>query len=39
MEQIRERKYYEKYIRSKARLLGIVFNENKEIECRFEILG
>ncbi|MDR3124764.1 MAG: ATP-binding protein [Endomicrobium sp.] len=36
MEQIRERKYYEKYMRSNPTLLGIVFNENKEIRCKIE---
>ncbi|MDR1243969.1 MAG: PD-(D/E)XK nuclease domain-containing protein, partial [Endomicrobium sp.] len=36
MGQIRERKYYEKYISSKPTLLGIVFSGNKEIACKFE---
>jgi Holliday junction resolvase-like predicted endonuclease len=36
MDQIKERKYYEKYIRSKPTLLGILFSEKKEIKCKFE---
>jgi Holliday junction resolvase-like predicted endonuclease len=38
MDQIKERKYYEKYINRKEEvaLLGIVFSEKKEIKCKFE---
>jgi hypothetical protein len=36
MGQIREKKYYEKYINNNPILLGIVFSENKDIACRFE---
>jgi hypothetical protein len=38
MDQIKERKYYEKCINRKEEvaLLGIVFGENKDIKCRFE---
>ncbi|MDR1522843.1 MAG: ATP-binding protein [Endomicrobium sp.] len=41
MEQIRTKKYYEKYVgsdgnRNKVVLLAIGFSENKEIVCRFE---
>jgi Holliday junction resolvase-like predicted endonuclease len=36
--QIRERKYYEKYMKDNPTLLGIVFNENKKIKCRFETI-
>ncbi|MDR2066257.1 MAG: PD-(D/E)XK nuclease domain-containing protein, partial [Endomicrobium sp.] len=36
MEQIRENKYYEKYISSNPTLLAIAFSENKDIGCRFE---
>jgi hypothetical protein len=38
MCQIKERKYYEKYIKRKEEvaLLGIVFGEKKEIRCKFE---
>ncbi|MDR2645083.1 MAG: ATP-binding protein [Endomicrobium sp.] len=40
MDQIKERKYYEKYINRKEEvaLLGIVFGEGKEIRCKFESL-
>jgi Holliday junction resolvase-like predicted endonuclease len=36
MEQIRENKYYEKYISTNPILLAIVFSEKKDIGCRFE---
>ncbi|MDR1523332.1 MAG: ATP-binding protein [Endomicrobium sp.] len=36
MEQIKERKYYEKYASSEVRLLAIAFGGNKEIGCKFE---
>jgi Holliday junction resolvase-like predicted endonuclease len=36
MEQIRNTRYYEKYISSNPTLLAIVFSENKDITCRFE---
>jgi hypothetical protein len=34
--QIRDRKYYEKYVGKEVSLLAIVFGENKEIRCKFE---
>jgi hypothetical protein len=36
MKQIKDNKYYEKYISSNPTLLGIVFSGNKEIACKFE---
>jgi hypothetical protein len=36
MNQIREKKYYEKYTNNNPILLAIVFSENKDISCRFE---
>jgi hypothetical protein len=36
MEQIKEKKYYEKYGSSEVSLLAIAFGENKEIGCKFE---
>jgi hypothetical protein len=36
--QIRERKYYEKYIGNDVSLLAIAFGDKKEIACRFERL-
>jgi Holliday junction resolvase-like predicted endonuclease len=38
MEQIRGKKYYEKYIKSNPVLLGIVFSEDKGIGCKFEMV-
>jgi Holliday junction resolvase-like predicted endonuclease len=38
MLQIRDKKYYEKYINNTPTLLAIVFSENKEIGCKFENL-
>jgi hypothetical protein len=36
MNQIRNNRYYEKYINNNPILLAIVFSENKDIACRFE---
>ena len=36
IEQIKDRKYYEKYIGNEVSLLGIGFGKNKEISCGFE---
>jgi hypothetical protein len=36
MEQIKDRKYYEKYGGSEVSLLAIAFGDNKEIACKFE---
>jgi hypothetical protein len=36
MEQIKEKKYYEKYEDKEVRLLAIAFGENKKIGCKFE---
>ena len=36
MEQIKEKKYYEKYAGNEVSLLGIGFGKNKEICCGFE---
>jgi hypothetical protein len=36
MEQIKEKKYYEKYAGNEVSLLGIGFGKNKEIGCGFE---
>jgi hypothetical protein len=36
LDQIKEKKYYEKYGNSKVNLLVIAFGENKEIGCKFE---
>jgi Holliday junction resolvase-like predicted endonuclease len=36
LEQIRDKKYYEKYIGNEVSLLGIAFGDNKEIACKFE---
>jgi hypothetical protein len=36
MEQIKDKKYYEKYGSSEVSLLAIAFGENKEIGCQFE---
>ena len=38
MEQIKDRKYYEKYAGNEVSLLGIGFGKNKEIVCMFEEL-
>jgi predicted type IV restriction endonuclease len=38
MKQIKDNKYYEKYISSNPTLLGIVFSENKDIACKFEVV-
>jgi hypothetical protein len=38
MEQIRGNKYYEKYISTNPILLAIVFSENKDIACKFEMV-
>jgi hypothetical protein len=35
MEQIKEKKYYEKYASSEVSLLAVAFGENKEIGCKF----
>jgi Holliday junction resolvase-like predicted endonuclease len=35
MEQIKDRKYYEKYASSEVSLLAIAFGDNKEIACKF----
>jgi methylase of polypeptide subunit release factors len=37
--QIRDRKYYEKYVGKEVSLLAIAFGENKEIRCKFEAIG
>jgi hypothetical protein len=39
IEQIRDKKYYEKYIGSDESLLAIVFNDKKEIGCKFQTLA
>jgi hypothetical protein len=36
IKQIRDRKYYEKYIGNDVSLLAIAFGDNKEIVYRFE---
>jgi hypothetical protein len=36
LEQIKEKKYYEKYIGKEVSLLGIGFGKNKGIGCGFE---
>jgi hypothetical protein len=36
MEQIKERKYYEKYGGREVSLLAIAFGENREIGCNFD---
>ena len=36
MEQIKERKYYEKYVSKEVKLLALAFGRNKEIGCKFE---
>jgi Holliday junction resolvase-like predicted endonuclease len=36
LRQIREKKYYEKYIGITPSLLAIGFGKDKEIECRFD---
>jgi hypothetical protein len=36
IKQIRNIKYYEKYIGSDVSLLAIAFGDKKEIACRFE---
>jgi Holliday junction resolvase-like predicted endonuclease len=36
MEQIKDRKYYEKYTSSEVSLLAIAFGDNKEIVCKFQ---
>jgi Holliday junction resolvase-like predicted endonuclease len=36
MEQIRDRKYYEKYTSTEVSLLGVAFGAEKEIGCKFE---
>jgi Holliday junction resolvase-like predicted endonuclease/phosphoserine phosphatase len=36
LAQIRDRKYYEKYISNDVSLLAIAFGDKKEIACRFE---
>ena len=38
MEQIKDRKYYEKYAGNEVSLLGIGFGKDKEIVCMFEEL-
>jgi hypothetical protein len=38
MGQIKEKKYYEKYIGNDVSLLAIAFGDKKEIACRFEKL-
>ena len=38
IKQIRDIKYYEKYIGSDVNLLAIAFGDNKKIACRFEKL-
>jgi Holliday junction resolvase-like predicted endonuclease len=40
MNQIKERKYYEKYTNTKdnVALLGIVFADNKNSKCRFDVV-
>jgi hypothetical protein len=35
MEQIKEKKYYEKYGDREVSLLAVAFGENKEIGCKF----
>jgi Holliday junction resolvase-like predicted endonuclease len=36
MEQIHNRKYYEKYASSEVSLLAIAFGDNKDIACKFQ---
>jgi Holliday junction resolvase-like predicted endonuclease len=36
MEQIKKKKYYEKYGDREVSLLVVAFGENKEIGCKFE---
>jgi Holliday junction resolvase-like predicted endonuclease len=36
MEQIHNRKYYEKYASKEVRLLAIAFGDNKDIACKFQ---
>jgi hypothetical protein len=36
MEQIKEKKYYEKYGGREVSLLAVAFGEDKEIVCKFE---
>jgi Holliday junction resolvase-like predicted endonuclease len=36
MEQIKEKKYYEKYGDREVSLLAVAFGEGKEIRCKFE---
>jgi hypothetical protein len=36
LEQIRDKKYYEKYIGNEVSLLGIAFGKDKEIGCEFQ---
>jgi hypothetical protein len=35
MDQIKEKKYYEKYASREVSLLAVAFGENKEISCQF----
>jgi Holliday junction resolvase-like predicted endonuclease len=36
IEQIKEKKYYEKYGSREVSLLAIAFGDNKEVACKFE---
>jgi Holliday junction resolvase-like predicted endonuclease len=36
IEQIKKKKYYEKYSDSEVSLLSVAFGENKEMGCKFE---
>jgi Holliday junction resolvase-like predicted endonuclease len=36
MDQIRDRKYYEKYTSNELTLLAVAFGEDKQIGCKFE---
>ncbi|MDR1474830.1 MAG: PD-(D/E)XK nuclease domain-containing protein, partial [Endomicrobium sp.] len=36
LDQIKGKKYYEKYGEREVSLLAIAFGENKEIECKFQ---
>jgi Holliday junction resolvase-like predicted endonuclease len=36
LSQIKETRYYEKYLSNNPTLLGIVFGKNKDIVCKFD---
>jgi hypothetical protein len=35
MKQIKDKKYYEKYMGKEVSLLAVAFGQNKEIICKF----